>query len=42
LDGSIPDQVVSEWIEDSYDLAVSSLTRAQRAALGSPGSNLRS
>ncbi|MBV9894669.1 MAG: MmcQ/YjbR family DNA-binding protein [Chloroflexi bacterium] len=42
LDGSIPDEVVSEWIEDSYDLAVSWLTRAQRAALGSPGSNLRS
>jgi len=33
LDGSVPDDVVTEWIEDSYDLAVASLTRAQREAL---------
>ena len=37
LDGSVPDELLAEWIEDSYDLAFSSLTRAQRAALGSPG-----
>lgn len=40
LDGSVPDEVVSEWIEDSYELALSSLTRAERAALGSPGRDL--
>ena len=34
LDGSIPDQMVGEMIEDSYDLVVSSLPRAQRQALG--------
>ena len=34
LDGSVPEEVLAEWIEDSYDLALSSLTRAQRAALG--------
>ena len=34
LDGSVPGDVLAEWIEDSYDLALSGLTRAQRAALG--------
>ena len=34
LDGSIPDQMVAEMIEDSYDLVVSRLPRAQRQALG--------
>jgi len=34
LDGSVPHDVLEEWIEDSYDLALASLTRAQRAALG--------
>ena len=34
LDGSVPDNALEEWIEDSYDLTVASLTRAQRAALG--------
>ena len=33
LDGTVADDVVAEWIEDSYDLALASLTRAQRAAL---------
>jgi predicted DNA-binding protein (MmcQ/YjbR family) len=37
LDGSIPDQMVAEMIEDSYDLVVSSLPRAQRQALGWDG-----
>jgi predicted DNA-binding protein (MmcQ/YjbR family) len=41
LDGSVPDDVLEEWIEDSYELAFASLTRAQRAALGSPGGDLR-
>jgi predicted DNA-binding protein (MmcQ/YjbR family) len=34
LDGSIDDDILAEWIEDSYDLALASLTRAQRGALG--------
>jgi predicted DNA-binding protein (MmcQ/YjbR family) len=34
LDGSVPSDVLAEWIEDSYELAFSSLTRKQRAALG--------
>jgi predicted DNA-binding protein (MmcQ/YjbR family) len=33
LDGSVPEEVLKEWIEDSYDLALSGLTRAQRAGL---------
>jgi predicted DNA-binding protein (MmcQ/YjbR family) len=33
LDGSVEDGVLSEWIEDSYQLALTSLTRAQRSAL---------
>ncbi len=33
VDGSVPDQMVVEMIEDSYELVVASLTRAQRAAL---------
>ncbi len=33
LDGSVPDEALREWIEDSYELAVSALTRTQRAAL---------
>ncbi len=35
LDDSVPDDVVDEWIEDSYALALASLPRAQRVALGS-------
>ncbi|HEV7664713.1 MAG TPA: MmcQ/YjbR family DNA-binding protein [Chloroflexota bacterium] len=34
LDGSVPDQALVEWIQDSYDLIHASLTRAQRASLG--------
>jgi predicted DNA-binding protein (MmcQ/YjbR family) len=33
IDGSLSEQMVLEMIEDSYDLVVRSLTRAQRAAL---------
>ena len=33
LDGSIPDDEVVEMIDDSYDLVVKSLTRAQREQL---------
>lgn len=37
LDGSLPDQMIIEMIEDSYDLVVSTLSRAQRALLGRHG-----
>jgi predicted DNA-binding protein (MmcQ/YjbR family) len=38
IDGSLPDQMIRDMIEDSYDLVVSSLPRARRLALGwSPG-----
>lgn len=37
LDGSLPDEMVRELIEDSYDLVVSALPRAKRSALGWPG-----
>lgn len=36
LDGSVPDAMVRDMIEDSYDLVVASLTRDQRRALGRP------
>lgn len=34
LDGRLPDQMVVEMIEDSYDLVVSTLNREQKALLG--------
>jgi predicted DNA-binding protein (MmcQ/YjbR family) len=37
LDGSLPRQMVLDMIEDSYDLIVASLSRAQRAKVGDPG-----
>jgi predicted DNA-binding protein (MmcQ/YjbR family) len=33
VDGSVPDDELRAWIEDSYDLVVAGLPRAQRAAL---------
>jgi predicted DNA-binding protein (MmcQ/YjbR family) len=33
LDGSVPDDELRDWIEDSHALALASLTRAQRSAL---------
>src|SRR4051794_38529653 len=36
LDGSLPDQLVRDLIEDSYDLVVSGLPRRTREALGWP------
>ena len=33
LDGSVPSEILDEWIGDSYELVVASLTRAQRAIL---------
>jgi predicted DNA-binding protein (MmcQ/YjbR family) len=35
LDGSLPDRMVREMIEDSYDLVVSGLSASRRRALGS-------
>lgn len=37
IDGSLPDQIIFDLIEDSYDLVVSRLSRARRAALGWDG-----
>lgn len=34
LDGSIPDAMIRDLIEDSYDLVVSGLARSRRRALG--------
>ena len=33
LDGSVPDDVVGEWIQDSYELVLAGLPRAVRAML---------
>jgi predicted DNA-binding protein (MmcQ/YjbR family) len=33
MDGSIPDKLVYQWIENSYQLVVSALTKRQKAAL---------
>jgi predicted DNA-binding protein (MmcQ/YjbR family) len=33
LDGSVPDDELAEWIEESYDLVVDRLPRAEREAL---------
>jgi len=33
LDGSLPEQIVADMIEDSYDLIVSGLSRARQRAL---------
>jgi predicted DNA-binding protein (MmcQ/YjbR family) len=34
IDGSLPDRMVRDMVEDSYDLIVSSLARARRRELG--------
>ncbi len=34
IDGSLPDELVRDMIEDSYDLVVSKLPRARQRALG--------
>jgi predicted DNA-binding protein (MmcQ/YjbR family) len=33
LDGCVPADVLEDWIQDSYDLVVNGLPRAQRQAL---------
>jgi predicted DNA-binding protein (MmcQ/YjbR family) len=37
IDGSLPEQMVKDMIEDSYDLVVSALPQARRRALGWSG-----
>lgn len=37
IDGSLPDEMVLDLVEDSYDLVVSGLSRARRRALGWDG-----
>jgi predicted DNA-binding protein (MmcQ/YjbR family) len=37
IDGSLPDDMVADLIEDSYDLVVSKLPRARRRSLRWPG-----
>lgn len=34
MDGSIPDRLVKEWIDNSYELVVAGLTVKERKALG--------
>jgi predicted DNA-binding protein (MmcQ/YjbR family) len=34
IDGSLPDTMITDMVEDSYDLVVSKLPRARRHALG--------
>jgi predicted DNA-binding protein (MmcQ/YjbR family) len=34
IDGSVPEQMIRDMIEDSYDLVVSRLPKARRRALG--------
>jgi predicted DNA-binding protein (MmcQ/YjbR family) len=34
IDGSLPDKMIADMVEDSYDLVVSKLSRARRSALG--------
>ena len=33
LEGSLPDRLIYEWIDDSYNLVAAKLTKAQRATL---------
>jgi predicted DNA-binding protein (MmcQ/YjbR family) len=35
MDGSIPDKMVLKWVDNSYDLVVSGLTKTQKSALES-------
>ncbi len=41
IDGSVPDRLVEELIEDSYDLVRSKLPRAVRTVLGDVGTGAR-
>jgi len=35
MDGSIPDKLLRQWVEDSYNLVASGLTKSQQRALES-------
>lgn len=35
IDGSIPDKILRQWIDDSYQLVVAGLTKTQKTALES-------
>jgi predicted DNA-binding protein (MmcQ/YjbR family) len=35
MDGSIPDKLIHQWVNNSYDLVVSGLTKSQKSALES-------
>jgi len=35
LDGSVPDKILLQWIDNSYNLVVASLTKKQKTALES-------
>jgi len=37
IDGSLPDAMIADMVEDSYDLVAAGLSRAQRSALLWPG-----
>lgn len=37
IDGSLPDRMLRDMVEDSYDLVVASFSRARREALGWSG-----
>jgi predicted DNA-binding protein (MmcQ/YjbR family) len=34
IDGSLPDEIIDDMLEDSYDLVVSQLSQARQVALG--------
>jgi predicted DNA-binding protein (MmcQ/YjbR family) len=36
IDGSLPEPMIADMVEDSYDLVLSGLSRARRRALGVP------
>jgi len=35
MDGSVPDRLLEEWIEESYRLVTKTLTKSQKAILDS-------
>src|SRR5204862_3074883 len=41
IDGSLPEQMIKDMIEDSYDLVVSQLPASRRRALGWPADTSR-
>jgi len=39
VDGSIPDNLIWQWVDDSYDLVVATLTKVKKEALKQKGDN---